>query len=343
MNWYENKPLSLTTPPDQMPIIGIGLEEHVIFNDLVDKLPLEAQQIIRRDKKNKYLKEIGNFRLAVMDTSGTYIQVLSWVAPGADKLRGDKAILFAIEVNNRIAKSINESPNPNRFRGYAHLPTSEPKEAAQELKRCILELKFVGAMIAGIYDDKFLDDPMFSPILSMAEELDCPIYIHPTAPPKNVAEAYYYTTKYLNKDQAFILSEPGWGWHSQIGLHVLRMCYAATFERHPKLKIIVGHNGEMLPMMVHREDTQDTGLSKPISYYLRKHIYVTLSGIFSLVPLKACIEAFGIERICWSTDYPYVPEAIKYGKNYIKSMRDIMTNSNINAIMFENTQQIMKI
>lgn len=343
MEWYKNQPLSLTSPPSQMPIIGIGLEEHVIFNDLVSKLPTEAQENIRRDKKNKYLNEIGKFRLAVMDKSGTYIQILSWVAPGADKLTGEKAISFAIEVNNRIKKSIEDSPNPNRFRGYAHLPTSEPSEAAQELKRCVNELHFVGAMIAGIYDDKFLDDPMFDPILTMAEELDCPIYIHPTAAPKKVIESYYYTTKYLNEEQAFILSEPGWGWHSQIGLHILRLCYSRTFERHPSLKIIIGHNGEMLPMMVYRQDTQNLGLSKPVSYYLRKHVHVTLSGIFSLVPLQACIETFGIERICWSTDYPYVPEAIKYGKDYIKSMRDIITNDNINAIMFENIQKIMKI
>jgi predicted TIM-barrel fold metal-dependent hydrolase len=28
-------------------------------------------------------------------------------------------------------------------------------------------------------DDRFLDDPRFDPILSVAESLDVPIYIHP--------------------------------------------------------------------------------------------------------------------------------------------------------------------
>lgn len=345
MNNKKCRSLPLTAPALQMPIIGIGLEEHVIFDDfdLINMLPNESQISITHDPTLFYLKEIGEYRLDAMDRSGTWIQVISWVADGANKLTGQQAIQFAKAVNDKIFDAIQKSPNSNRFYGFAHLPTSEPEASAEELERCVKNYGFVGAMISGIYQNRFLDEEFFSPILSKCEELNCPIYLHPTPPPPEVKKAYYYETPYLNAEKLDILARPGWGWHSQIGLHILRMCYAETFSRHPNLKIIIGHNGEMLPMMMHRQDEFNLGLKEPVSCTLRKHVYVTLSGIFSLVPLKACIETFGIDHICWSTDYPYVIEGILYGKDFIRSMRDIMTDNDLDKILYKNAESLLKI
>ena len=37
-----------------------------------------------------------------------------------------------------------------------------------------------------------------------------------------------------------VLETAGWGWHSETAVHVLRMVLAGTFDRHPKLKVIIG-------------------------------------------------------------------------------------------------------
>ncbi len=67
-----------------------------------------------------------------------------------------------------------------------------PEAAADELDARVRDHRFKGAMVNGICaDGRFLDDPLYEPLLARAEKLDVPIYIHPGHPPKAVREAYY--------------------------------------------------------------------------------------------------------------------------------------------------------
>jgi predicted TIM-barrel fold metal-dependent hydrolase len=50
----------------------------------------------------------------------------------------------------------------------------------------------------------------------------------------------------------FVLAAGGWGWHSEVGLHALRLILAGVFDRLPTLQIIIGHMGEMIPFMLAR-------------------------------------------------------------------------------------------
>ena len=285
---------------------------------------------------------IGQTRIDAMDRTCTAIQVLSWGSLGADKLDGEDAITFARDVNDAIYNSIQS--NPKRFRGFAHLPTLQPQKAIEELNRAVNVFGFVGAMIVGMQGNKFLDDDLFSPLLSEFEKLDVPLYLHPGLPPDVVKNAYYYPTNNLAKDAAENLSIAGWGWHSEVGLHILRMCFSGIFDRHPNLKIIIGHNGEMLPMMMHRADSQaaSLGMKRPISDMLRKNVWICISGILSMPAIKCAIDTFGIEHMCWAVDYPYVDEAIDNGKEFIRELRDNIGGNGFNALMYGNAQKILK-
>ena len=53
------------------------------------------------------------------------------------------------------------------------------------------------------------------------------------------------------------LATGAWGWHAEAGLHVLRMVATGVFDRHPGLRLIVGHCGEMLPVMLARGIGED--------------------------------------------------------------------------------------
>jgi len=123
--------------------------------------------------------------------------------------------------------------------------------AAKELARTVMAVGFVGAMVNGTTAGKFLDDSSYDGILAAAEELDVPIYIHPHIPPAAVREAYFSG---LPEGAGRVLETAGWGWHSEVAVHVLRMVVAGTLDKHPKLKLISGHMGEMLPMMLDRID-----------------------------------------------------------------------------------------
>ena len=110
-----------------------------------------------------------------------------------------------------------------------------------------------------------------------------------------------------------MLDTAGWGWHSEVAIHVLRMVFAGTLDKHPKLKLIIGHMGEMLPVMLARIDevsALDIGhLKRPISRTILDQVWITTSGIFNQPPFIAALQTFGIDRIMFSVDYPFAPDA----------------------------------
>jgi uncharacterized protein len=174
------------------------------------------------------------------------------------------------------------------------------------LERAVRSLGFKGAMINGTTNGHFLDDPAFLPILERAVALDVPIYIHPAVPPAAVREAYY-----TGFDQAvnFVLSTAGWGWHSEVGIHALRLILAGVFDRLPSLQIIIGHMGEMIPFMLARIDNVLTPVAKhlqrAVPEYFLQNFSITTSGFFTDPPLLLALQIMGAERIIFSVDYPF--------------------------------------
>src|SRR5258708_32707805 len=115
--------------------------------------------------------------------------------------------------------------------------------AIAEFVRTVRDLGFVGALVNGTADGRFLDHPSYDGLLAAAVELDVPIYIHPHLPPPAVHEIYYSG---LPDGADRVLATAGWGWHSEVAIQTLRMALAGTFDKHPKLKITIGHMGERL-------------------------------------------------------------------------------------------------
>jgi predicted TIM-barrel fold metal-dependent hydrolase len=252
--------------------------------------------------------EIGEQRLGAMDDAGISVQVLSHTGPGPDLVPGAEGVSIAREMNDHLAAAI--AHHPDRFAGFAVLPMQSPDAAAGEFRRAVKDLGFVGALINGTTEGRFLDHPSYDGILATAVDLDVPIYIHPHLAPEAVREAYFSG---LEPGASRVLEAAGWGWHSETAIHVLRMVLAGTLDRHPRLRLIIGHMGEMLPMMMARADEVFSldikHLQRPISRAILDQVWVTTSGIFTQPPFLAALLTFGIDRLMFSVDYPYAPNA----------------------------------
>src|ERR1700741_4733706 len=242
------------------------------------------------------LPEIGEIRLKSMDETGITVQVLSNSGPGPDLLPGADGVALARELNDHLADAV--ARRPDRFAGFASLPLQSPDAAAVELKRAVKELGFVGAMVNGTTEGRFLDHPSYDGLLAAAVELDVPIYIHPHLAPEPVRQAYYTD---LPTGTSRVIEQAGWGWHSETAIHVLRLVLAGVLDRHPRLKLIIGHMGEMLPVMLARIDEVSAldvdHLERPISRTILDQVWITTSGIFSAPPFLAALATFGIDRI----------------------------------------------
>ncbi|MGB8406969.1 MAG: amidohydrolase family protein [Mycobacterium sp.] len=102
----------------------------------------------------------------------------------------------------------------------------------------------------------------------------------------------------------------GWGWHNEASIHVLRLILSGVFDRFPKLQVISGHWGEMVPFYLQRLDVMVpvklTGLSATITETYRNHVWVTPSGMFDRPHFDFIREVIGVERLIWAVDYPYL-------------------------------------
>ena len=294
----------------------VALEEHFAVPALAARIdpaivrrrgfPAPGEMPVGMTRAGAKLEDTGTARLTDMDAAGITLQVLSLAGPGADLLPSEEGIAHARAINDALMRFIVQ--HPDRYAGFAHLPMQSPEAAADELERTVRELGFCGAMVNGMTRDRFLDDPEFEPLLARAEALAVPIYLHPNVPPVAVQRAYYAGLP--TPSVSHMLAAAGWGWHSETAVHLLRLVLSGALERHPTLQIIVGHMGEMLPMMLARCDEM---FSSETSSYLRRsvsrtildQVHVTTSGMFTLPPFELLLATIGIERVMFSVDYPF--------------------------------------
>ena len=244
------------------------------------------------------LTDFGETRLEAMDRAGIARAVLSIAGPGVQSER-DAAVARrrAREANDFLAREVEK--RPDRYSGFAHLAMQDPRAAADELERCLRELKFCGAMVNGHTNGQYLDHPALHPFWERAEALQATIYIHPADPitPSPALEGHDG------------LRRATWEWGFETGSHALRLVFGGVFDRFPRARIALGHLGETLPYLLWRFDSRAklyrVALEKRPSDYIRQNIVVTTSGMCSPEPLNCALAALGTDRVMFAADYPF--------------------------------------
>jgi hypothetical protein len=120
------------------------------------------------------------------------------------------------------------------------------------------------------------------------------------------------------------LALAGVGWHVDTGLHALRLILGGVFDAFPGLRVIVGHNFEILSWTAWRATyafpPKDTGLKRHVIDYLRENFYggilagefadqmpgaIDKSWSLSYQAYLAMANTIGIDRVLFTTDTPY--------------------------------------
>jgi 2,3-dihydroxybenzoate decarboxylase len=325
----------------------IALEEAFLHPKLFDLFPspLKRKYAVIKDR----LEDPGPGRIARMDAAGIDMQVLSHVDPGVQFLDDpEMAVALCREINDWLCGVLREYPS--RFAGFAMIPTQSPESAADELERCVTELGFVGALVNGHTRGRYLDHESYSVLFDRAEALDVPIYLHPTDPPQAISELYYAG------HPAMIT---GWGWPVETGTHLLKMVASGVFDRHPRLRIIVGHMGELIPfcatrlnvaltmgewLLAAQEENENPhhprrGMQKNFNYYLRENIFVTTSGVFDLPVFECARAVIGIDNLLFSVDDPFQDNFA--GIEFLKACR--LSEEDREKLSHGNAERLLKL
>ncbi|PPR65650.1 MAG: hypothetical protein CFH08_00579 [Alphaproteobacteria bacterium MarineAlpha3_Bin7] len=320
----------------------IGLEEHFAIDETIsDSVGFLDDKVWPKLKEN--LLDFREKRIGIMDQYNIQMMILSLNAPAVQAIHEPKrAIEISVRSNDVLAEEVNRLPD--RFAGLAALPMQSPEVAIEELERCVKDLGFIGILVNGFsqIDDPesavYLDLPQYRDFWKKVEELDVPFYLHPRNPLPSDARIY---------DGHPWLLGPTWAFGQETAVHALRLMCSGLFDDFPNLKIILGHMGEGLPFNLWRVDNRNAWVNespsypakKTISHYFQENFYITTSGNFSTPALLTTMLEVGVDRILFSTDYPF--EAVSHAANWFDNL-DISEND-MKKIGRENSKMLFKL
>ena len=89
-----------------------------------------ASHLLGYNPPDAPLEDLGSGRLQRMDALGIDVQVLSYTPAGLPTIPAAEVVPLAREINDQLAATI--QTHPDRFAGFATLPTPDPKAAAAE-------------------------------------------------------------------------------------------------------------------------------------------------------------------------------------------------------------------
>lgn len=285
----------------------IALEEHFAIEATLGDSKVFGSHVW--DTLGPRLIDVQDMRLREMDKHGIEMMILSLNAPAVQAIPDIKAaIAVARKANDVLAEEIGK--RPARFAGFAALPMQDVEAATAELTRCVKELGFVGALVNGfsqITDPEnatYYDLPQYRPFWQAVESLDVPFYLHPRNPLPSRTKLY--------EGHNWLLG-PNWAFSAETSVHALRLIGSGLFDQYPKLKIVLGHLGEGIPVQLWRIDGRNGWMKEPhryaakegVGHYFRKHFHLTTSGNFHTPSLVNAMTEMGAGRVMFSVDWPF--------------------------------------
>jgi aminocarboxymuconate-semialdehyde decarboxylase len=237
-------------------------------------------------------------RLAAMDAAGVDVQLLaSWIDLTAYALDEASGARYSRMFNEALAATVAEAPG--RFRALATVPMQAPATAAAELRHAVGALGLVGAEIATTVAGVELDDPGLEPFWAAAEELRCPVLVHPYASLAGRSVSRYALGN--------LLGNP-----AESTIAVAHVIFGGVLERHPELRLVFVHGGGFAPYQIGRWDrgyrTDFRGaaehLTRSPAEWLRSLYFDTV--LHSPTALRHLLDVVGVERVLLGSDYPFV-------------------------------------
>ncbi len=271
-----------------------------------DDLLKMAGMFSRMPSLQEMLQDLGDLRLSHMDEYGIDRQLLLLTAPGVQVVRPGEGTALAREANDIAAEACRN--HPDRFSALAAFDPRDVAGSVREIDRAMATLGLSGAVLNSHWQGHYIDEQDYWPILEAIEANDGALYIHPTAP----FNAPHYETRGF-------FGALG-GFPHDVWLHTMGLIFSGAFDRFPKLRLVIGHLGECMPLHLYRFDWMQGNadnraglrggqppvkLKHPVSYYFHNNIWITTSGVGWEPAIRFCQEVMGADRVLYAMDYPY--------------------------------------
>jgi aminocarboxymuconate-semialdehyde decarboxylase len=252
-----------------------------------------------------------DYREQVLREAGIDTQIITLTTPGTHVEEPATATRLAKLVNDAFAKVVSEKNG--RFVALATLPLCDPAASVTELRRCMTQLGFRGAMLFSNVNGTPLYSDRFTRLYEVANELEAVLYIHPTNPINVEAMTDYWLMPLV-------------GFLADTTLAAAGLVFSGVAERFPEIRWVLGHLGGAIPYLAERLDRgyeafseSRAHIAQPPSVYLKKFFYDTVN--FDPRAIELAISFAGADQILAGSDYPHQIGSIPKMLESIQALR----------------------
>ncbi len=316
-------PAMSTAASTQSPLIDI---HHHIFPPAY--LQARSGEVAARSRGYTQVLEWNpDVSLADMDAGGTTTAILSMSAP----------VWFGdVDEARALARSANEyasslrSRHPGRFGSFATLPLPDVEGALAEAIHALDNLGADGVGLLSNYDDVYLGDEKFRPLLEELDARDAIAYVHPTV-------ASCCQNLVADISPAF-LELP-----FDTSRTITSLLYSGVLSAYPRIRWIFSHGGGAIPFLADRvsqwakarPDLAARLPDGPMAELARLNFdTASVTNAPALAAMNALVPP---TKILFGTDYPYVATAPQRRE----LAANISDNAMLAAIEYGNARRLM--
>jgi aminocarboxymuconate-semialdehyde decarboxylase len=189
----------------------------------------------------------------------------------------------------------------DRFVGLTSPALQHPDLAAEQLEYAVKTLGMRGASVGTVVGE-IPSSQKYDPFWRKAEELDVPVFMHPTNADHIVEEKAFEG----RGDLGNVIGNP-----FETTLFLAKMIYDGTLDRFPRLKICGAHGAGYLPAYLGRTDvacevrpTAKCANTKSPANYLKSQI-IADSMVFTDEGLRHLVAEMGPGQVVYGSDMPF--------------------------------------
>jgi 6-methylsalicylate decarboxylase len=201
-------------------------------------------------------------------------------------------------INEYAAQQMKE--HPGRFGLFAYMPMPDVEGTLEEIKYALDVLKADGIGLLTSYENKWLGDPAFKPVLEELNRRKALVYVHPLSPQCCGTLMSYVPTSFVEYPQ-------------DTNRTVMSLLFSGTFSRMKDITWIFSHGGAAVPLLAGRVAalTKFQVKNLPelapngIDYELKRLYYETANAAYP-ANMAALLKFVPVSQVMFGTDYPYV-------------------------------------
>jgi predicted TIM-barrel fold metal-dependent hydrolase len=241
-------------------------------------------------------------RVELLQELGVEVQLLSLPGlVGIDSLPVEESFPMVQTFNNALHEVL--ARYPGQFRGLTALPMDDIAESANELRRGITDLGFIGAILPINCFANVAEARKLEPLFRVGNELNAHFFVHPGRRPDEVIPMLEAAE-----------TRPGWpgvlplralNVQSNIAYATVTLLYTDFLDNYPNVTLHVANLGGTYPMIEERI----VNLSRvrlpgepPVTERARR-IYADC-GSLGPEAIEIAVEVFGADRILLGSDTP---------------------------------------